>query len=121
LQPSKEKIEQIKAQFPDRELYLVEALDAEDEVLTFVMTSPERGEYRIYVDKMMEAGAIKSEAEKTWKVREIIENAALGQIRWPDREDCQKAFRMRPAMVDGFAEELQKAAGAHVELRSKKL
>jgi hypothetical protein len=121
LQPSKEKIEQIKAQFPDRELHLVEAIDDKDEVISFVMTSPERGEYKIFIDRLMETTSIKSESDQAWKVREIVENAALAQIRWPEREECQKAFRLKPEMVDKFTDELRKQAGSQIELRSKKL
>lgn len=116
-----EKIEQIKATFPDRTLFLVEATDGEDQVMEFLMTSPERGEYKLFVEQMIAAREIKNEGDRLWRIRDVVENHALAQIRWPLREECQKAFRGRPEMVDGFAQELQKAAGSNVELRSRKL
>lgn len=125
--PPQDRIDQIKAQFPDRALFLVNAVavedkdKSEDQVMEFVMTAPERGEYRLFVDQMIKAREVKDEGDRLWKIREVVENAALNQIRWPSKEECQKAFRNRPEMVDGFAQELQKAAGSNVELRSKKL
>lgn len=121
MQPSKEKIEQIKAQFPDRELHEVTAVDDKEQVMVFIMTSPERGEYKIFVEKLMEVSSLKTESEQLWKVREVVENAALAQIRWPDREECQKAFRLKPEMIDKFSDELRRQAGSQIELRSKKL
>ena len=121
MQPSKEKIEQLKAQFPDRELRLVEAVDGDDEVIAFVMTSPLREEHRFYTGKAIAAQEIKDETDRLWATRQAVENAALAQIRWPEREACKAAFDRRPEMIDAFAVELRKAAGSGVELRSKKL
>lgn len=121
MKPSQEKIEFIKSQFPDRALFLVEAVDAEDEVMSFVMTGPTKDEYKFFVNKMIAAKDTKDEADRLWAIRTAVENAALAQIRWPEREDVKRAFDARPEMVDGFAAELQKAAGQNVELRSKKL
>lgn len=121
MEPTKEKIEQIKAQFPDRVLYEVEAVDADDKIMTFVMTGPTRDEYKFFINKMIAAREMKDESDKLWAVRTAVENAAIAQIRWPDREEVKKAFDARPEMIDGFAAELQKAAGSNVELRSKKL
>lgn len=119
--PSQEKIEQIRAQFPDRNLFLVEAVDAEDQVMSFVMTGPSKDEYKFFSGKILGAIDTKDPQDKLWALRGIVENAALAQIRWPDREECKKAFDARPEMVDGFQEELRKAAGSNIELRSKKL
>lgn len=119
--PDKDKIEQIRAQFPDRALFAVDAVDDNDELMTFVMTAPQRGEYKLFVEQMIKAREVKDEGDRLWKIREVVEAAALAQIRWPSREECQKAFMSRPEMVDGFAQELQKAAGSNVELRSRKL
>lgn len=119
--PSSEKLDQLKAQFPDRTLYLVDAVDDEDQVMTFVMTGPTRDEYKFFVGKMLAARETKDEADKLWAMRSAVENAALAQIRWPDREECKKAFEARPQMVDAFHEQINKATGANVELRSKKL
>jgi hypothetical protein len=118
---SQEKIDQIKSQFPDRALILVEANDANDKVMEFIMTGPTRDELKFLDNKLTAAREIKDEADKMWAMRSIVENAALAQIRWPDREECKKAFEVRPQMVDGFHAELRKAAGADIELRSKKL
>jgi hypothetical protein len=119
--PSQEKIDQIKQQFPDRPLFLVDAVDSEEQVMTFVMTGPTRDEYRFYTNKMLAAKETKDQADQLWEMRMIAENAALSQIRWPDREECKKAFEMRPEMVDNFHAELRKAAGSLIEFRSKKL
>lgn len=125
--PPDDKIQAIKQLFPSRALFLVEAIakenadDKGDEYMSFIMTAPERGEYKLFIEQMFKARESKSDADKIWAVREAVENAALAQIRWPSREECMTAFRERPAMVDGFAEELQKAAGEQLEFRSKKL
>lgn len=119
--PSDEKIKQLKDLFPDRTLHLIEAADADDQVMAFVMTGPTRDELKFLDNKLTAAREIKDEADKIWSMRSIVENAALAQIRWPDRDECKKAFEARPQMVDGFHEQLRKAAGANIELRSKKL
>jgi hypothetical protein len=119
--PPDDKIKAIKELFPGRALFLVEAMDKDDEAMTFIMTAPERGEYKLFVEAMFKAREVKNEADKIWAVRSVVENAALNQIRWPSREECMTAFRERPAMVDGFSAELQKAAGEQIEYRSKKL
>lgn len=126
MQPSQEKIEFIKSQFPDRALYVVDAVAVDKEtneetVLTVIMTGPTREEHRFYTVKMMAANDIKDAAEKLWAVRSAVENAALAQIRWPERDEVKKAFDARPEMVDDFAGKLREFAGYNVELRSKKL
>lgn len=124
-QPTDEKIAQLKAQYADRQLFLVEAVDGEGETedlsMVCVMTAPERGEYKMFVEAMFKAGDSTKGADKIWATRNAIEIAALAQIRWPSREECMTAFRLRPAMIDGFAEELKKAAGEQTIVRSKKL
>jgi hypothetical protein len=126
MQPTQEQIDFVKSQYPDRALYVVDAAipskDGDDEdVLTVLMTGPTRDEYKMFVNKMMAAKDTKDEADKLWSIRTAIENAALGQIRWPDRDTVRAAFNARPEMIDGFAAELQKAAGSNIELRSKRL
>lgn len=120
-EPSPEKIAEIKAKFPDRSLHLVEAKAGEDSVAFFVMTGPTRDEYKKFTDEAIKANDVKNESDKMAGLRGAIERAALAQIRWPDREECQKLFENKPAMVDGFAKELHEAAGSNVELRSRKL
>lgn len=119
--PTPETIEMLKAQFPDRVLLEVEAVDGDDQVMTFVMTGPNKDEYDFYIEKMLAAKDLKGESERIKAVRKAAENAALAQIRWPDRPSVQRAFEMRPEMIDGFPEELRKAAGSNVELRARKL
>lgn len=127
MEPGKEKIEQIKLQYPDRVLFQVNAVaveasdKSEEQIMTFLMTGPTRDEYKFFINKMIAAREMKDESDKLWAVRTAVENAAIAQIRWPDREEVKKAFDARPEMIDGFAAELQKAAGSNVELRSKKL
>lgn len=126
MQPSQEKIDFIKSQFPDRVLYLVEAVvvdkdTSEETVLTALMTAPTRQEYQFYTNKMIAAGDAKDDAERLWQTRAAIENAALAQIRWPERDEVKKVFDSRPEMIDKFAPKIQEAAGSNVEVRSKKL
>lgn len=121
MKPTQDKIDFIKSQFPDRVLYEVEAVDAEDHVMTFIMTGPLREEYKMFVSKVLAAKNQNDEADRLWAMRAAVENAALAQIRWPEREVAKAAFDARPEMIDGFAEELKKAAGSNIELRSKKL
>lgn len=128
MQPSNEQISALKATFPDRSLHLVEAVvkdessSTTDEVAVFVMTGPSRDEYKKFADEVFAAKDMKgSESDRIVATRGAIERAALAQIRWPARDVVQKLFEHKPAMVDGFADELHKAAGSNVELRSKKL
>jgi hypothetical protein len=121
MEPTPEKIAEIKAKYPDRALELIEAKDGEDEIAHFVLTGPLREEYKKFSDEMLAAKDAKQESDKLASIRGAIERAALAQIRWPDRETVQALFNARPAMVDGFAEVLHKAAGSNVELRAKKL
>ena len=125
MRPPDDKIEYLRTQFPDRALYEVDAVavdkdSGDDIVLTVVMTGPTRDEYRFYVNKMIAAKDVKDEGDRLWATRQAIENAALAQIRWPEREEVKRVFDSRPEMVDGFAAEIQRAAGANIELRSKK-
>lgn len=119
--PTEDKLDAIRNLFPGRALFLVEAMDSEEQVMGFVMTAPERGEYRIFAEQLFKARETKNDVDKIWAVRAAVENAALTQIRWPAREECMEAFKARPAMVDGFADQLMKAAGEQIEFRSKKL
>lgn len=121
MKPTDERLEQIKAEFPDRSLVEVEAVDGEDHVMTFVMTGPTREEYKFFVNKMIAAREVKDEADRLWAIRLAVENAATAMIRWPDRDEVKKAFGRHPEMIDGFAAEIQKAAGSNIELRSRKL
>ena len=126
MRPPDEKIEYLKTQFPDRALYEVDAVavdkdTGDDVVLTVVMTGPTRDEYRFFTNKLIAATDIKDTGDKMWAIRAAVENAALAQIRWPEREEVKRVFDSRPEMVDGFAEKLREAAGSNIELRSRKL
>ena len=119
-EPSKEVIERLKAQFSDRSLHLVEIVD-EGESMHFVMTGPNKHEYKKFVDEVLGAKEKKTDAEMVDAVRSATERAALAQIRWPERAEVQDLFDRRPALVDSFRDEIHKAAGANAEVRSKKL
>ena len=126
MRPPDDKIEYLRTQFPDRALYEVDAVavdkdSGDDIVLTVVMTGPTRDEYRFFTNKLISATDIKDTGDKMWAIRLAVENAALAQIRWPEREEVKRVFDSRPEMVDGFAEKLREAAGSNVELRSRKL
>lgn len=119
-EPTAEKIAQLKAQFPDRSLHLVEAVDGDD-TTTFIMTGPLREEYQKYLEEVTKAGDAKSKIDSINQTRAALERAVLAQVRWPDREECKRIFEQRPAMIDQFFDTLQAAAGSNVEVRSKKL
>ena len=119
-EPPPEKIAELKEKFHDRELQRIEAIDGDEVQHVFIMTGPNRDEYRKFIEDMRRAGDAKPE-DKTTALRSAVENSALAQIRWPDRDTTKEIFSVRPAMVDGFAEKLHAAAGGTVELRAKKL
>lgn len=112
--PSPEKINELKARFPGRVLRLVELVDG-DEAFSFVITGPNREEYKKFRHDLVEAG------ESAEKLHDAAEKAALAQIRWPDRDTVRELFDAHPAFPMSFAGELTKAAGAHVEVRAKNL
>ncbi len=124
-EPSKEVIDKIKAQFPDRALRLVELVDAESgsdgESIFFVMTGPNRDEYKKFVDEMLSAKDAKGDSERNERLTAAVEKAALAMIRWPDRAEVVELFRNRPALSSAFPKELHASAGANFEVRSKKL
>ncbi len=119
-EPSKEVIDRIKAQFPDRALNLVELHDG-DESYHFVMTGPNKDEYKKYVSEMVAAREVKNDAEKNEKLTEAVERAALAMIRWPARDEVKALFESKPAMSSSFANHLHNMAGQNFEVRSKKL
>lgn len=120
MEPTPEKIAELKEKYNDRELQMIEAIDGDEVRHVFIMTGPNREEYRKYIEDIRRASDAKAE-DKTMALRSAIENGALAQIRWPDRDTTKEIFQARPAMVDGFAERLHQAAGGSVELRAKKL
>lgn len=102
----------IKGQFPHRKVKLITIAD-DGEDLLFVMTSPVREEWKMYRGKITAAG------QNIEAIEGAIENAALAQIRHPDRDTVKAIFDARPGIVQSFAEELAKLAGAQVEVTSK--
>lgn len=122
-EPTAEQVRALKEQFPDRTLYLVETVDQVEgaDVYFFVMTAPLEVEYKKFTDEMVACDARKGTSERIDAVRAAIRNAALAQIRYPDREEAKRVLAAKPHMLEKFAAELQKHAGAEVELRSKKL
>lgn len=119
-EPSKDVIDRVKASHPDRSLRLVEAIDGEDTYF-FIMTGAAREEYKKFTDEMLSGKDAKDDKQQIENIRGAIERAALAQIRHPDREECKRIFNFKPAMIQNFAEEIQRAAGANVEVRSKNL
>lgn len=118
-EPTPQQIETLKLQHPDRTLYQVEAVDMEDTYF-FVMTAPLEVEHKKYTDEIV-ACAGKNQAEQISTIRAVVRNAALAQIRHPEREEAKRILSSRPEMIEKFANELRKHAGSEVELRSKKL
>jgi hypothetical protein len=102
----------IKAQFPHRKVKVI-TIEDDGESLPFLMTSPVREEWKMYRVKITAAG------QNIEAIEGAIESAALAQIRYPDRESVKAIFDARPGIVQSFAEELAKLAGAQVEVTSK--
>ena len=119
-EPTKDQIDRIKAQFPDRSLHLVEAVDGED-VYSFVMTGPSETEYKKYSDEVLDGREAKNEKLQNEAIRKALYHAILAQVRHPEREEAKRIFAMRPAMIEQFAATLRESAGSNIEVRSKKL
>lgn len=111
--PSSE-IARVKNEFADREAVNVSISDGSNEHL-FLMTSPKREEWKKYRREVTESG---NDIEK---IEAAIERAALAQIRYPSRDDVKALFDRRPGIIQLFADELAKLAGAQSEVVSKKL
>lgn len=118
-EPSSEKIAELKQKFPDRELHRVELFDGAEVAHVVVMTGPNRDEYKKFVSDVQRASDSKP-ADKLEAIRFAIEQSALAQIRWPDRDEVKALFSSMPAMVEKFADKLHETAGGNIELRSKK-
>jgi hypothetical protein len=118
--PTADDITGWKNRLPDRSLHLIEAVDGDD-CYCFIMSGPNRDEYKKFLDDVSTANEQKEEKVKLDKLRLAVEHAALAQLRFPDRDECRRIFDSKPAFVINFAEEIHKAAGASVEVRSKKL
>jgi len=119
-EPSADVISGLKSKFPNRALQLVEAVDG-DESYFFIMTGCNKDEYQKFNDDVMSAKDSKDDKSKAAAFRSAVERTAIAMIKWPDRETVEALFKEKPAMSMNFAEELHKAAGSNVEVRSKKL
>ncbi len=111
--PSSE-IARAKGEFSDREVVNISIADGDNEH-AFLMTSPKREEWKKYRREVTES------ANDIEKIEAAIERAALAQIRWPSRDEVKALFDRRPGIIQLFADELAKLAGAQSEVVSKKL
>lgn len=119
-EPNKETIERVKSQHSDRSIHLTTATDGDD-VYHFIMTGPNRAEYKKFYDELLGAKEKKTDAEMVEAVHIAVERAALAQIRWPERAEVQGLFDRKPGLVENFRDELHRLAGANAEVHSKKL
>lgn len=103
----------LKNQFAPRDIEVVTMVDGDIEI-QFAMTPLNRQEWKKY---RMDVTGSKDNLEK---VETAIENTALAMIRWPDRQEVIKIFDRRPGMIQNFAAELGRMAGANAEARIKK-
>ena len=110
--PEPSVIDAIKAEFPNRRVKRV-VMDDDGEELVFVLTSPIREEWKKYRREMTDA------ASDIEKMEGAIERAALAQIRWPLRPEVREIFENRPGIIQNFALEITKLAGAHAEVSAK--
>lgn len=110
----KAAVERVRTAFPDREVEGIE-FDTGRDVLFFVLTSPDRDEWKKY------RGELKKAAGDSDAVESAIERCALAMIRYPERADVAKAFNRRPGLIVNFAAVLSKIAGVDYEAREKKL
>ena len=111
---SPERIQALKAQMPGRSLHAVTLVDGDEEYV-FVMTGPNRDEYKKFIREVSEA------RDSTEKLRESIERSVLGQVRWPEREMVRELFDAHPVFPDKLGEKLHEFAGANAEVRAKNL
>ena len=107
-------VDRIRAAFPDREVEGVE-FEGAREPLFFVLTSPDRDEWKKYRGDMKRAGG------DTDLLESAVEKCALAMIRWPERAEVVKQFNRRPGLIQGFAAALNRIAGVDLEAREKKL
>lgn len=105
--------EQARAQNPDREIEAVEFTVGSREYF-FVVTSPNRGEWKRYKQEIAKAAGDIDALESA------IERAAIAQIRYPERDQAAKCFDISPGIVQTFAAVLNRLAGVDSEAREKK-
>jgi hypothetical protein len=105
--------EQVTAKYPERDVQAVVLKTGESEWF-FVLTSPNRDEWRKYRTELSKAG------EDDIACEGAIERAALAQIRHPDRDEVKKIFDRKPGLILNFAPLLSTLAGLKAEAVEKK-
>lgn len=115
MEPEQEKaiVDRVVAKFPDREVRAIE-IEAGKETLLFVLTAPDRDEWKKYRSEMRRADGDPDGIETA------IERAALAQIRYPEREQAQAVFNRKPGIIASFAGVLADLVGVDSEAREKK-
>lgn len=113
-QITEELIAEIKAKHPGRSLEQVDMTD-QGETYSFILAAPSKPEWQKYRKELSEAGS------SLLNVEAAIERAALAAIKAPSREECQALFNAKPGLVQNFASELNRMAGAEAEVRAKRL
>lgn len=115
MHPDEGTVSAIKSKFAPRPVHELNLETPGGESYTFLMTGPNRLEWRKYRQEM-------SEADKNMeKVESAVERAALAQIRWPDREKVLEVFDLYPGIIQGLADKINEAAGFYAEAKTKKL
>jgi hypothetical protein len=105
--------EQVAAKYPDRDVQAVALVTGETEWF-FVLTSPNRDEWRKYRTEISKAG------DDDIAIEGAVERAALAQIRFPERDEVKKVFERKPGLILSFAALLSKLAGLSAEAVEKK-
>ena len=125
-EPSQEVIDRLKAQFSTRSLHRVEFSTAAGESteldpVVLIMTGPSVVEYEKFLEDIDRASKVKDDLDKGKAYRTVVQNNALAQIKWPDRDEAIALFAQYPAISLNLAQQLHNTAGASFEVRSKKL
>lgn len=103
----------VRTKYPERECESV-IVESRGESFGFVMTSPDRVEWRKYRQEISAAG------KDLATVEEAMERAVTAQIRYPERETVKALFNKRPAMANALVDLLHRLAGEGSEAREKK-
>ncbi len=118
-EPGKEVVERISAEFSARVVKQI-TVDSAGDVLHFVVTGPNKAEYKKFSDEILKAGESKADSDRIEKMGAATDKFCLAMIRWPDRAMVVEIFDNRPALSGSLAEYIQKLAGTGSEVREKK-
>ena len=122
MQPSADRIAQLKTQFSDRSLHIVDVIGDDGEAqYCFIMTSPSSDEMAKFCEEAINAEEAKDAKEQRRMLHGAISRAAMAQIRWPERDEVRKIFEYNSEMLWKIGPLLRKHAGEGAEFRSKKL